>query len=479
LLVRRENIQLQSISDHAHNSQEIKIFSTRSSFSGIASLQQILPVKPTFEYNRDWSFFQQKKNSKRMSKLKLFVSHSSKTVQNVAFLERVCQTLGEQDTGFHVLVDQSGKIPAGEEWFRYLSEWMAECDAAVILFSRAAFEESEWVRAEAAILSWRKRIQPKFKLVGVLLDDVNPTEFDTDVFFKVIRISDFQFVRDCENEQAILSELKKAFGDLNEPPESPFEHLSTLMREILATIQDDALKRTWDHLQGIDKPHWEPELDFSESLARLLFREPEISVSNMRIIVEQLANVLNKDKAMKMLELVKGLWVNAEAASTLAWIRENSKAAMINGEVVHDFTGQSYIRRSWPFPEDYKLLSADKCRSLKEITTILLAPFSKTAGEHHAQRRLQKYKQPLFLVFPFSSESETETSDPYPDADLVGKIIQTHPNVTVVVSTGVQMPNNLQYLEPVIPQIAEGRELDQFDLHCDLFEYISESQPAG
>ena len=373
---------------------------------------------------------------------------------------------------FQVLVDQSGEIPTGEAWFPYLSEWMAECDGAVILFSKEALE-SQWVRAEAAILSWRKRRQPSFKLIGVLLDGVKPEDFDDDAFFRVIRINDFQHVRDCETEQQILSKIEDAFADIETPEESPFEQLSTLMRETLLTVQPDALKRTWQYLKATEKPNWRPEMDFASSLARLLFREPANALLNMRIIVEKLANVLDKQKATKMLELVKGLWVSGEAAGTLAWIRDDGRAAMINGEDVHEFTGHSYIRRSWPFPQDYKLLSTGGCQSFKGISEILLAPFLKSTEERHARRRLERYVEPLFLVFPFSEDYGVDQLDTFPDPGLVSDISRAHPNVTIVVSTGAKIPDNVQYLEPVLPELEVDQEFEQLDLHCDVVDYIN------
>lgn len=48
-----------------------------------------------------------------MTSRKLFVSHSSKTPENIALLEGLCQALGAGGLGFDVLVDQGGGIPTG------------------------------------------------------------------------------------------------------------------------------------------------------------------------------------------------------------------------------------------------------------------------------------------------------------------------------------------------------------------------------
>ena len=68
----------------------------------------------------------------------------------------------------HVLVDKDGLIP-GDDWNHRLNLWLAECHAAIILFSKRAVEKSGWVAKEAAILSWRAELDDGFTLIPVTL----------------------------------------------------------------------------------------------------------------------------------------------------------------------------------------------------------------------------------------------------------------------------------------------------------------------
>lgn len=102
---------------------------------------------------------------------RLFISHSSRDEGAKSFLKEVCQGLADSNKGFNVLVDQEG-IPFGADWERYLNEWLAECDAAVILFSADSIQ-SWWVLKEATIVTWRRELNEQFTVVPVLIGDMD------------------------------------------------------------------------------------------------------------------------------------------------------------------------------------------------------------------------------------------------------------------------------------------------------------------
>ena len=139
-----------------------------------------------------------------MSALKLFISHSTKTEENKKILKQICEALNENNDsdGFKVLVDKD--IKPDTEWFPCLYEYMMECHAAVILLSNAALE-SEWVKAEAAVLCARRRSQNGFKLILVLLDDVSTVQLDNHPFFNAIRLADFQTIQDRGDVEKIIT----------------------------------------------------------------------------------------------------------------------------------------------------------------------------------------------------------------------------------------------------------------------------------
>ena len=109
---------------------------------------------------------------------KLFVSHSSKTSENVELLHQLWAKLGQAGTGCQVLFDQGCTIVGGADWYKAISRWMAECHAAVILFSKTALYDSDWVKKEANNLAWRKELQGNFILIPVMLDGLEPKDLE-------------------------------------------------------------------------------------------------------------------------------------------------------------------------------------------------------------------------------------------------------------------------------------------------------------
>ena len=151
-----------------------------------------------------------------MSIKKIFVSHSSKTEANITLLKNVCKGLAKckTDTGslqYRIIYDQDGTNVGGADWYKSIDQWMLEANAAVILFSKAALFDSDWIKKEASILAWRKNLDPDFVLIPVLLDGLNPDEFNKGLF-GVLQINRHQFIKNASNATEIITELHKALA---------------------------------------------------------------------------------------------------------------------------------------------------------------------------------------------------------------------------------------------------------------------------
>src|SRR4051812_22521751 len=149
---------------------------------------------------------------------RLFVSHSSGEGPAREQLKQICLAI-EQAGGMRTLADSESvevivdhaNIQPGQEWPRNIHEWLAEADAAVILFSPRTLK-SKWVMKEAAILSWRKALDPSFKLLPVRMPGVDEAEFTTGVF-SALGLSNVQFVNH-DDPAAIANAVGAAIGPL-------------------------------------------------------------------------------------------------------------------------------------------------------------------------------------------------------------------------------------------------------------------------
>jgi hypothetical protein len=206
-----------------------------------------------------------------MTTRKLFVSHSSKTADHIALLKAVCAGIDLPGTGYRSLWDQSGAITPGSDWDRRLNEWMAECHAAVILFSKAALYDSHWVQKEAAVLSWRKEPEEGFTLIPVLLDGLEPEELAKGLF-GILRIDKGQCITDSTGPAEIVDEVLAGLKARHRPfPNTPFECLENVLADILESEARSAtLEDAWNALGGQDKPPWQAGkgISFSAALAR-------------------------------------------------------------------------------------------------------------------------------------------------------------------------------------------------------------------
>jgi len=161
---------------------------------------------------------------------KLFISHSSRLDEsegindpeknkNLELLLDVIKDIKQEyGDAIEVLVDKDQHgFPVGHDWEKRLNEWLAECHAAVILFSKRALDNSNWVKKEATILSWRRELDIDFILIPVLLhNQTNPEDLAKDLF-GTLRINKDQCIRDAETSQDVLEGLKIALGNKGDP----------------------------------------------------------------------------------------------------------------------------------------------------------------------------------------------------------------------------------------------------------------------
>jgi len=120
----------------------------------------------------------------------VFISHSSAEDPAVAYVrDRLFKELEERNE-LQILLDVR-MLGGGDVWRPILHQWLAECDSAILLLSPKALD-SDWVRTEATILTWRRSLGSKLTLIPVRLGCSRDAVVDK-AAFKPLDLGNTQF----------------------------------------------------------------------------------------------------------------------------------------------------------------------------------------------------------------------------------------------------------------------------------------------
>lgn len=328
-----------------------------------------------------------------MPALKLFISHSSRlddvahryTDQdaNWRLLQEVCDGLKARfGKAIHILVDRDGLIP-GDDWNRELNLWLAECHAAVILVSRRALDKSDWVAKEAAILGWRKALDPDFTLIPITIEGESCAADLAQGFFGSLDMGRIQAARAHAERSAaqIVAAIEQGFGRQETLTRgcghTPLDLLRDAVAHMLASAQSpnilDAALDALDALNPLDEEPPHAGLPHAKQcghrLARRLLRasveDIGVCFATFRHLLCHAAPPIPVDSARWLLKLVRALWVNPGAAAALASPAVGRPALALCGDYVlaagpdegsTAYTFERYLERAWSYPQEPPLV---------------------------------------------------------------------------------------------------------------------------
>jgi len=329
-----------------------------------------------------------------MSKLKLFISHSSR-LDDIEHPhdddQRNWELLQETRTAIknryghrvEVLVDKYNLTP-GEDWDRELNLWMAECHMAIILFSKRAIEKSNWVAKEASILSWRRSLSSEFKLIPALLDgEVTPEDLQKD-FFGVLKIDVPQCIRKVSSAQDVINGIDSTIQDLeSNHPQTPLEELQAGIAKILEQEPTtNSLSEALNEL-GINEvigASPDPRKRYADLLARHLINGAEKCFNHFQIGIDKLQPKPLRERANSIYKSIRALWVECSAAGAISNAREHKNPLLLNGLYLSHpgpipddegntkfYTLERYIERSCPTSDLYRIVSAETTLDLEQL----------------------------------------------------------------------------------------------------------------
>jgi hypothetical protein len=291
---------------------------------------------------------------------RIFVSHSS---ANNALTDEVCELLRAPPPaggGYDVLVDIKS-LETADPWPLQLHEMMADCHAAVILLTTDALQ-SAWVLKEATILTWRRSLEPGFKLFFVQFPDV------TDEHLKQARYEPLQHRLiqglPSTSPQAIAGRVHARLQqDAVQPAVTLYDRLVLSLSGHLGDLPTQVLQSIADRLD-VPSPPWRPGHAAQHSLingiACRILRGSLGTYASLKDLMNELkSGKLLGDSLKKILRFTAPHWVSAEAAGLLGALVEEDqgqlrcRAAAINGNFVKRYTGEMYVKRAYPLSFEY------------------------------------------------------------------------------------------------------------------------------
>lgn len=285
-----------------------------------------------------------------MGKLSVFISHSTDHT-NVADMERMRAIVAELeagDGGLDVMWD-GGEIKSADDWRARIHIMLAECRAAIILFSERALTQSQWVLKEATILCHRRARDNGFRVLPIIMPDATESRL-TEGAWAPLAFNTIQYQRESAADIADL--VKKARAGL-ESVASKRTLLDDLAEAIAAHLENapvTGLKAASElHLARKD---WEGaptvQLGFSKGLARMLLQTRTLTEA---VTLLDSIHGITPDEAQEVFNLIAPLWVDGDAAAPLYSGVLHGRPHFdvgLNGLRLGLYTANSYVRRAHP-----------------------------------------------------------------------------------------------------------------------------------
>ncbi|MFW5397653.1 MAG: TIR domain-containing protein [Candidatus Accumulibacter regalis] len=438
-----------------------------------------------------------------MAALKLFISHSSRlrpasadgaeAQANWQLLQDTCTGLKtEYGDKIEILVDYEGLHP-GDDWERRLNEWLAECHAAIILFSRRAIEESNWVRKEAAILSWRAELDPGFPLFPVLLDQQSSAEDLENDFFGTLRINRTQCVTKVTTAAQILDGIKPKLGDhpaiLRGTGTTPFQLLlETVESAITDQISLPNLQRLSERLFP-ETARPSTHAACASVLARHLLNKGKTSLQRFQDFLDAARPRPPRERAAELLKYLRALWVDAGACGRISAARLHGKCLALNGELVgHSepeldtkcFTLDRYLERAWPGTDRMNVIQVSDAGDVDAIQNEIRRSYRKGSSTLSDDAIDDMVRQDPWHVVVFVPATALK-GGVAPDARLVNdleRLQRNYRNPVFVFGLGVQFPEELpDTVMRVLPELSLETEHAQFSAEGRARKLLDKSYP--
>ena len=239
----------------------------------------------------------------------IFISHSAKEPASLALLDALEGALTA--LGFEVLLDRT-RLQAGQLWRQEIHTWMSRCHGAVILFSKNAYDDSDWVLKEATILSWRLALDPQFTLVPVLFPPVEGPWLSKGRY-EPLALGEVQAIDSRIAGDVVSRILARLTPLLRACPQTPLDDVLFDIAALLRGVAPAALQSIAVKL-GKTIP-WDPAADTADQFAREILH---VDLARVKDVMLELQPSIGIDAAVKIVEYVAPYCIDPMIAAPVA-----------------------------------------------------------------------------------------------------------------------------------------------------------------
>lgn len=264
----------------------------------------------------------------------LFISHATRRPGSnprvVEVLDKLYESLNAK---WEVFVDKRC-LPPGTKWRPRILHSLSNSQAGLILFDKRAVEESDWVKAEALILSFRKSVDSKFQLIPILFDGLT---IDSTCFraYEPFQLNEISVITDDACKKSVDGIVDEVVANLNiaqaGSASKKFNGWMSSFERFLKRIETTGLVQAWDflphgdgdaelnHLPGIE----ELRLAIAQSFHHF---PPNQTLEAVRTLKDEINDAAQFDAMCRLLNIK---WVDNESVEVLFSSRRKLKEKVL------------------------------------------------------------------------------------------------------------------------------------------------------
>ena len=258
--------------------------------------------------------------------MRIFISHGTNKddASDLAFLRALAVELATTEPGAppHTVLLDDTRLKAGDDWPGILHDFLAECQAAVLVLSKRALTRP-LVLKEATILSYRKaREKSAFPFYCVVMPDTSMAAVQALPAFNALGLDDQQAFVPGTPAAEVAAWVKTKLGDIEVRDVTPLDRLQNeLANRIGLTQNTQALEQICEHWLG-EPVEWfastERGTQRARVIARAIARGDMGKLKSLTEMTRALRRVpLTNENCRDVLNLSASLWVEAVVAGQL------------------------------------------------------------------------------------------------------------------------------------------------------------------